>query len=62
MKSLFSFYKREGDSTEAPTPNNPAPVTHDSPNSLPRDETEIIVEAPKNPTVQTDPGLRDLIC
>ncbi|XP_017250865.2 uncharacterized protein LOC108221502 [Daucus carota subsp. sativus] len=62
MKSLFSFYKREGDSTEAPTPNNPATVTPDSPNSLPRDEMEIIVEAPKNPTVQTDPGLRDLIC
>ncbi|KAK1401947.1 hypothetical protein POM88_001552 [Heracleum sosnowskyi] len=65
MKSLFSFYKRDGsDSTRTPAPasSNSVPVTPHQPNHLPIDEMEVIVETPNKPANQTDPGLRDPIC
>ncbi|KAK1404819.1 hypothetical protein POM88_004424 [Heracleum sosnowskyi] len=65
MKSLFSFYKRDGsDSTQTPAPasSNSVPVTPNQPNHLPIDEMEVIVESPNKPAIQTDPGLRDPIC
>ncbi|KAK1396253.1 hypothetical protein POM88_006116 [Heracleum sosnowskyi] len=65
MKSLFSFYKRDGgNSTQAPAPasSNHVLVTPNQPNHLPMDEIEVIVETPNKPSIQTDHGLRDPIC
>ncbi|KAK1382104.1 hypothetical protein POM88_019839 [Heracleum sosnowskyi] len=65
MKSLFSFYKRDGgNSTQAlaPASSNHAHVTPNQPNHFPMDEIEVIVETPNKPSIQTDPGLHDPIC